>query len=90
MIVKALAEATAGTEIFPAVTTVSAVDPRPEVAQYAFEHDVALLRGPRDAMRALAAAAARRPVPAKPEPASPVELDDLQSALAGRTGSTLH
>jgi len=77
MIVKALAEATAGTEIFPAVTTVSAVDPRPEVAQYALEHDVALLRGPRDALRALAAAAALRPVPAKPEPAAPVELDDL-------------
>jgi acetyltransferase len=77
MIVKALAEATAGTEIFPAVTTVSAVDPRPEVAQYALEHDVALLRGPRDALRALAAAAALRPVPAKPEPAAPVGLDDL-------------
>ncbi len=79
MIVKALAEATAGTDIFPAVTTVSAVDPRPEVAEYALEHDVALLRGPRDAMRALGAAAAHRAAPAFPQhgPAAPVELADL-------------
>ena len=77
MIVKALAEATAGTEIFPAVTTVSAVDPRPEVAEYALEHDVALLRGPRDAMRALAAAAGLRAVSAQSEPAAPVALADL-------------
>jgi len=77
MIVKALAEATAGTDIFPAVTTVSAVDPRPEVAEYALEHDVALLRGPRDAMRALAAAASLRPASMQPEPEAPVELADL-------------
>jgi acetyltransferase len=77
MIVKALAEATVGTDTFPAVTTVSAVDPRPEVAEYALEHDVALLRGPRDAMRALAAAASLRTASAQPEPAAPVELADL-------------
>lgn len=77
MIVKALAEATAGTEIFPAVTTVSAVDPRPEVGEYALAHDVALLRGPRDAMRALAAAANLRPVAAMASHADPVDLDDL-------------
>jgi acetyltransferase len=77
MIVKALAEATAGTDIFPAVTTVSAVDPRPEVAEYALEHDVALLRGPRDAMRALAAAASLRTASVQPEPEAPVELADL-------------
>ena len=84
MIVKALAEATAGTEIFPAVTTVSAVDPRPEVAEYALEHDVALLRGPRDAMRALAAAASLRPASATTSPAEPVDLADLlgEGALA--------
>ena len=84
MIVKALAEATAGTEIFPAVTTVSAVDPRPEVAEYALEHDVALLRGPRDAMRALAAAASLRPASATTSPADPVDLADLlgEGALA--------
>ena len=84
MIVKALAEATAGTEIFPAVTTVSAVDPRPEVAEYALEHDVALLRGPRDAMRALAAAASLRPASAMSSPAEPVDLADLlgEGALA--------
>ncbi len=78
MIVKALAEATAGTDIFPAVTTVSAVDPRPEVAEYALEHDVALLRGPRDAMRALAAAAAHRAAPPFPQHGlAAVELTDL-------------
>jgi len=77
MIVKALAEATAGTEVFPAVTTVSAVDPRPGVSEYALEHDVALLRGPRDAMRALAAVAGLRPASPKTEPGAPVELADL-------------
>ena len=77
MIVRALAEATAGTDVFPAVTTVSAVDPRPEVAEYALEHDVALLRGPREAMRALAAAAGLRAVSEQAEPAAPVELADL-------------
>jgi acetyltransferase len=77
MIVKALAEATAGTEIFPAVTTVSAVDPRPEVAEFALEHDVALLRGSRDAMRALAAAANVRPAAPAFAPPAPVELADL-------------
>jgi len=84
MIVKALAKATAGTEIFPAVTTVSAVDPRPEVAEYALEHDVALLRGPRDAMRALAAAASLRSASATSSPAEPVDLADLlgEGALA--------
>jgi acetate---CoA ligase (ADP-forming) len=77
MIVKALAEATVDTDTFPAVTTVSAVDPRPEVAEYALEHDVALLRGPRDAMRALAAAASLRPASGQPDPRAPVELADL-------------
>jgi acetate---CoA ligase (ADP-forming) len=77
MIVRALAEATAGTEIFPAVTTVAAVDPRPEVAEFALEHDVALLRGPRDAMRALAAAANVRPAVPAFAPQAPVELADL-------------
>jgi acetate---CoA ligase (ADP-forming) len=77
MIVKALAEATAGTEIFPAVTTVSAVDPRREVAEFALQHDVALLRGPRDAMRALAAAASLRPTSSSPKTEAPVELADL-------------
>jgi acyl-CoA synthetase (NDP forming) len=77
MIVKALAEATAATDIFPVVTTVSAVDPRSEVAEYALEHDVALLRGPRDAMRALAAAAGLRAASAKLEPGAPVDLADL-------------
>jgi acetate---CoA ligase (ADP-forming) len=77
MIVKALAEATAGTEIFPAVTTVSAVDPRPDVAEFALEHDVALLRGPRDAIRALSAAVNLRPATAMGPHAEPVDISDL-------------
>jgi acetate---CoA ligase (ADP-forming) len=79
MIVRALAEATVGTDVFPAVTTISAVDPRAEVAEYALEHDVALLRGPRDAMRALAAAARLRPAPRVADQSDPVELSDLLS-----------
>ena len=55
----------------------SAVDPRPEVAEYALEHDVALLRGPRDAMRALAAVASLRPASATSSSAEPVDLADL-------------
>jgi acetate---CoA ligase (ADP-forming) len=77
MIVRALAEATAGTDVFPAVTTVSAVDPRREVAEYAFEHDVALLRGPRDALRALAAAARLRFPPTGVRSVQRVELDGV-------------
>ncbi len=82
MIVKALAEATAGTDVFPVVTTVSAVDPRPEVAEYALEHDVALLRGPRDAMRALAAVARLRPAQSARQEGEHVELSDLLAAGA--------
>jgi acetyltransferase len=84
MIVRALAEATEGSDVFPVVTTVSAVDPRPEVAEYALQHDVALLRGPRDAMRALAAAARLRPSLHAVAEAKPVELSDLlaEGALA--------
>jgi acetate---CoA ligase (ADP-forming) len=77
MIVKALAEATAGTDVFPVVTTVAAVDPRPEVAEFALENDVALLRGSRDAMRALAAVARLRPVAPGVEPAAAVDVGDL-------------
>jgi acetate---CoA ligase (ADP-forming) len=81
MIVKALAEATAGTDVFPAVVTVSAVDPRPEVAEYALANDVALLRGPGAAMRALGAAARPRSIAAS-APTERVEVGDLLSAGA--------
>jgi acetyltransferase len=64
------------------VTTVSAVDPRPEVAEYALEHDVALLRGPRDAMRALAAVARLRPAQSARREGEHVELSDLLAAGA--------
>src|SRR3954447_19919668 len=81
MIVKALAEATAGTEVFPAVTTVSAVDPRPEVAEFALANDVALLRGPVGAMRRPAGAARLRPAATRAgSEAEPVSLDGLLGA----------
>ena len=80
-IVRALAEVTDRTEIFPAVTTVHTADPWPDVAADAHAADVALLRGPGAAVRALAAVARWRPRVPPPEPArDPVELGDL---LAG-------
>lgn len=77
MIARALAEATAGTDVFPAVTTVSAVDPRDEVAEFALANDVALLRGSRDAMHALAAAVRVRAGKSASERAEPVDVADL-------------
>ncbi|MEO8290100.1 MAG: acetate--CoA ligase family protein [Gaiellaceae bacterium] len=78
MIVSELAATAAGTHIFPAVTTVSAVDPRPEVAEFALAHDVALLRGPGNAMHALAAAARWRPTAAAAsETSDPIDLSDV-------------
>jgi acyl-CoA synthetase (NDP forming) len=77
MIVGALADAVEGTGVFPAVASVQTADPPPEVAALARSRDVALLRGSRNAMRALAAVA--RWKPARPEPAAgeAVDLSDL-------------
>jgi acyl-CoA synthetase (NDP forming) len=64
LITRALADAVDGTTIFPAIASVQACDPTPAVAQLARERDVAMLRGSRNAMRALAAVAGwlpRRP-----------------------------
>jgi len=61
MIVRALADAVEGTDIFPAVTTVHTADPPEAIAALARGRDLALLRGPRNAMRALTAVARWRP-----------------------------
>ena len=80
MIVEALAGAVAGTDIFPAVTTAHTADPPPDVAALAGARGVALLRGARNGMLALAAAAGWR-VLGPPELGGPaVDLSDLLGA----------
>jgi acetyltransferase len=64
LIVAALADATDGTAIVPVVTSVHSTDPPPAIAAMARARDVALLRGTREGLRAIAAVArwhARRP-----------------------------
>jgi acetyltransferase len=82
MIVRSLADATDGTEVFPAVTSVHAADPPDAIAALARERDLPLLRGTGHGLRALAAAAAWRPCrTVVREP--PIDLADLlaQGAL---------
>jgi acyl-CoA synthetase (NDP forming) len=57
VIVEALADAVEGTGIFPAVTTVHATDPPPAIAELAARRDLALLRGTREGLAAIAAVA---------------------------------
>ena len=54
LIVEALADAVEGTSIFPAVTAVHATDPPPAIAEMARARDIALLRGTREGLRAIA------------------------------------
>jgi acetate---CoA ligase (ADP-forming) len=61
LITRALADAVEGTSIFPAIASVQPCDPTPAVAQLARERDVAMLRGSRNAMRAVSAAAGWTP-----------------------------
>ncbi len=61
LITRALADAVEGTRIFPAVASVQPCDPTPNVARLARERDVAMLRGSRNAMRALSAVAGWTP-----------------------------
>ena len=61
LITMALADAVDGTDIFPAIASVQACDPTPAVAHAARERDVAMLRGSRNAMRALSAVAGWAP-----------------------------
>ncbi len=71
MIVRTLAKAVEGTGVFPAVTSVHASDPPPDLAALARELDVPLLRGTGHALRALAAVARWRPPAARPEVTCP-------------------
>ena len=81
--VDALGAAVRGKPIFAAITSVQPNDPPARVVEAAKRHDVALLRGPRTAMRALAAVA--RWTPRTPPPrdgAGAVEVADLLRAGA--------
>src|SRR5207302_9270541 len=81
LIVRALADAVAGTDVFPAMTTVQTSDPLPGLAALARDLDLPLLRGSGAAIRALARVALQRP-PAvvSAEPATPVDVSDLLAA----------
>ena len=79
LIVESLADVTDGTEIVPVVTSVHSTDPPPAIAALARARDVALLRGTREGLRAVAAVArwhARRP-PAERNGDAPASGDPL-------------
>jgi acetyltransferase len=80
MIVRELGRITADTDVFPAVSSVGSSDPPPAIASAARELDVALLRGAREATRALAAAA--RWAPPSPVEAASTPAVDLSDLLA--------
>ena len=95
LIVESLADVTDGTQIVPVVTSVHSTDPPPAIAALARARDVALLRGTREGLRAVAAVArwhARRPpaernghAPASgdPLPAGPLPEHDSCALLEG-------
>jgi acyl-CoA synthetase (NDP forming) len=73
----ALADAVEGKPIFAAITSVQACDAPPRVAELSRRRDIALLRGPRYGMRAIAAAARWKPRrPPRPSIHS-IDLGDL-------------
>jgi acetate---CoA ligase (ADP-forming) len=83
LITAALADAVEGTEIFPAVTSVHATDPPPAIAELARARDVALLRGTREGLRAIAAVARWRPPGPPPASGDPMQGEALpEGALA--------
>ena len=57
LIIASLADVIDGTEIVPVVTSVHSTDPPPAIAELARARDVALLRGTREGLRAIAAVA---------------------------------
>jgi acetyltransferase len=78
LIVRAVAEAVEGTEIFPAVSSVHSADPWSETQELARELDLALLRGTRNAVRAIASVGRWRPARPPAVPAGPpVDLAGL-------------
>jgi acetyltransferase len=76
---RTLARLPAEHDLFTAMTTVHSADPPRRFQELARELDVALLRGPRDAMRALAGVATRR---AWRPPASHPDAPDVRDLLA--------
>jgi len=98
-ITAALADAVEGTDVFGAVTSVHATDPPPAIAELARGRDVALLRGTREGLRAIASVArwcerphlpapvAHSPMPGEPLPAGPLAEHD-SCALLERYGLT--
>ena len=98
-ITAALADAVEGTDVFGAVTSVHATDPPPAIAELARARDVALLRGTREGLRAIASVArwcerprvappgAHPPLPGEPLPAGALAEHD-SCALLERYGLT--
>ncbi len=77
-VVASLADSVEGTDVFPAVATVHTVDPPDALLELVRDRDLALLRGPGSAVRALAALVRWRPRrPPPPEARTPVDLADL-------------
>ena len=87
-IVRALAEATAGTAIFAAVVSVHSADPPRRIQELARELDLPLLRGAGGAMRALARVA--RWQPARVAAAGAPERVALAGLLAGEGALAEH
>ena len=79
LITRALADAVEGTGIFPAIASVQACDATPAVAQLARERDIAMLRGSRNAIRALGAVAGW--TPRCPPSAGGAQVIDLAGLL---------
>jgi acetate---CoA ligase (ADP-forming) len=80
LIVRALADAVDGTDVFPAVTSIHTSDPPERISALALERDLPLLRGTGHALTALAAAARLAPrVPRLPA-GEPIDLSDLLRA----------
>jgi acyl-CoA synthetase (NDP forming) len=81
LIVRALADAVEGTDVFPAVTTVQTADALPALAASARELDLPLLRGSGAAIRALARVALLQPpIAVSIESAEPVDVSNLLAA----------
>lgn len=77
-VVRACAEATAGTGIYPVVSSLDQSDPSEQTAELARELDVALLRGIRQAVSALSLVAGWQPAEAPSGSArAPIDLADV-------------
>ena len=77
-IVRGLAQATKDRRIFPAVTTVHVTDPPRRIANFAASNGVALLRGTRASVEALAAISMWHPFTSKDlDPHEGIDLSDL-------------